>query len=1428
MYIRGRGKIGYITGDKEEPDIDDPSHGTWDAENSMVMTWLVNSMEEEISSNYMCYHTAKELWDNVNQMYSDLGNQSQVYELTLKLGEARQGENNVTKYFNSLKSFWQDLDLFNHYEWKSVEDFNHYRKTVEDHRIFKFLAGLNVEFDEVRGRILGRQPLPSISEVFSEVRREESRRQVMLVKKPMIPTIENSALAAGNVGGRNRRSEDKPKVWCDHCNKSRHTRETCWKLHGKPANWKGSHEGKFTKNPTALEVESGPFSQEQISYIQKLLKPKSESLSAPSASVAHTGSAFSCSFPNKSNPWIIDSGASDHMTCLSHLFHTYDPCSGHEKIRIADGSFAPIAGKGSIFLSPTVCLKSVLHVPKLACNLLSVSKLSQDSNCCVSFFDSHCVFQEQTSGKMIGSAKLKDGLYYFVDEDSENKKAHGYSSVSSTSVMDQVILWHNRLGHPSFAYLQKLLPQLFNDIESSKFVCEHCILAKSHKSSYPSKTYVPSKPFSLIHSDVWGPSRVKTSSGKKWFVTFIDDHTRLCWVYLMSEKSEVCQLFQNFYKMVETQFQSKIRILHTDNGTEYINDVLGQFLKDKGILHQSTCVNTPQQNGIAERKNKHLLEVTRALMFSMNVPKYLWGEAILTATYLINRLPSRVLNFETPLNVFQKCFPDNRLHSILPLKVFGCIVYVHSKNQSKLDPRAEKYVFTGYAPNKKGYKCYNPVTRKSIISMDVTFLENQKYFLQGENSRSQEKEGNFWDIVSNPLPTVILTNEHTKIPETPSITMQGNDDSNTTGETLQLVPKQRNNELLVYTKRKHQQRNNAQAQPDQLQTDHNQNQSHSSENGNSNSGNPPDPTPIVVSNIEHPTHIVSDIEHSVPISDNLPADHYLPIALRKGKRSCTNHPLSKHVSYGKLSQNHSSYVSKVTNMFIPRNIQEALNDPDWNAAVMEEIHALEKNGTWDLVNLPKGQKLVGCKWLFTVKFRADGSVERRKVRLVAKGFTQTYGVDYQETFAPVAKINTIRILLSLAVNLDWSLHQLDVKNAFLNGDLEEDVFMCVPPGFERIYGKDKVCKLKKSLYGLKQSPRAWFDKFGRAVKNQGYCQSQADHTMFYRRSPEGKLTVLIVYVDDIIITGDDYEEIRRLKKKLAQEFELKDLGSLKYFLGMEFARSKDGIFVNQRKYILDLLNETGLLGCKAVETPVEPNIKLKPANPEDVVDREKFQRLVGKLIYLSHTRPDIAFVVSLLSQFMHSPGQVHFEAAYRVLKYLKGSPGQGLMFRKRNNLQIEVYTDADWAGNTSDRRSISGYCTFIGGNLVTWRSKKQSVVARSSAEAELRSLAHGICEAIWIKRVLEELQVPLTVPMKIYCDNKAAISIAHNPVLHDRTKHIEVDKHFIKEKIEEGLICIPYVPTSQQTADILTKGLPCKQFNFLVSKLAMEDIFKPA
>ena len=356
--------------------------------------------------------------------------------------------------------------------------------------------------------------------------------------------------------------------------------------------------------------------------------------------------------------------------------------------------------------------------------------------------------------------------------------------------------------------------------------------------------------------------------------------------------------------------------------------------------------------------------------------------------------------------------------------------------------------------------------------------------------------------------------------------------------------------------------------------------------------------------------------------------------------------------------------------------------------------------------------------MFTVKYKSDGSVERYKARLVVKGYTQTYGIDYLETFAPVAKMNTVRVLLSLAANLGWNLQQFDVKNAFLHGDLEEEIYMEVPPGFES--KKGMVCKLKKALYGLKQSPRAWFGRLTKVMVTLGYKQSQGDHSLFIKHSNLGGVTALLVYVDDMIVTGNDASEMRNLKQCLLKEFDIKELGRLKYFLGIEVAHSEQGIFISQQKYVLDLLRETWKLWCKPIDTPIEFNHGLCEAPDDPIVDKSAYQRLVGRLIYLAHTRPDIAFAVSVVSRFMHNPKETHLKAIHRILHYLKGNPGRGILFKKGESLTLEAYTDADYAGSLDDRRSTSGYCTLLGGNLVTWRSKKQNVVARSSAESEFR------------------------------------------------------------------------------------------------------------
>ncbi|KAJ0603580.1 putative RNA-directed DNA polymerase [Helianthus annuus] len=525
----------------------------------------------------------------------------------------------------------------------------------------------------------------------------------------------------------------------------------------------------------------------------------------------------------------------------------------------------------------------------------------------------------------------------------------------------------------------------------------------------------------------------------------------------------------------------------------------------------------------------------------------------------------------------------------------------------------------------------------------------------------------------------------------------------------------------------------------------------------------------------------------------VPPKRYSP---EKEARS-SQYPMA-NMAAGNLSPEAQAFATSLCSEEIPTTVEQALESKEWREAMEFEMDALNKNDTWEKCTLHPGKKKpVGCRWVFTIKYKPDGTIERYKARVVAKGYTQTYGIDYSETFSPVAKIDTIRVLFSIAANKDWPLLQFDVKNAFLHGELKEEVYMEAPPGFVEDSNPRRVCRLKKSLYGLKQSPRAWFGRFSLAMKKYGFKQSNSDHTLFLKQR-NGLVTCLIIYVDNMIITGNDEEEMTRLKMNLFKEFEMKDLGRLKYFLGIEVLRSRQGIFICQKKYVFDLLAKTGMIDCKPVDTPMMVNQKLYMEENAKLANKGEYQRIVGKLIYLSHTRPDIAYAVGVVSQFMHQPQVTHMEAVWRIIRYLKGTPGHGVLFKTNGHLETQVYTDAYWAGDKGNQRSTSGYFTLVGGNLVTWRSKKQKVVALSSAEAEFRGIARGLAEILWVRKLLTEIGYPPTQSSEILCDNKAAIQISENPVQHDRTKHIEVDRHFIKEKLETGIIELPFVRSEDQ------------------------------
>jgi hypothetical protein len=492
--------------------------------------------------------------------------------------------------------------------------------------------------------------------------------------------------------------------------------------------------------------------------------------------------------------------------------------------------------------------------------------------------------------------------------------------------------------------------------------------------------------------------------------------------------------------------------------------------------------------------------------------------------------------------------------------------------------------------------------------------------------------------------------------------------------------------------------------------------------------------------------------------------------------------------------------------------------PHWRNAMTAEIQALKANHTWILQPLPPGKKPIGCKWVFKTKFRADGSIERHKARLVAKGYTQIEGLDYHDTFAPVAKLVTVRCILAVAAARQWHLFQLDVNNAFLHGNLDEEVYMSPPPGYSTPTATP-VCRLQKSIYGLKQASHNWFFKLCFVLLAAGFIQSQADHSLF-KLSQGQSSTFILVYVDDILIASNDLSTITNFKTVLAYHFHIKDLGKLKYFLGLEVAHSPTGISLNLRKYTLDILADSGHLGTRPTAFPMEQNLKLNNADG----DPSSFQRLVGRLIYLTITRPDIVFSVNILSQFMHQPRQPHYDAAVRVLRYIKFTPGQGLFFPAFSNLQVSAYSDSDWASCPLTRRSTTGFFIQLGTSPISWRTKKQQTISRSFAEAEYQALASTTCELTWLNTLLHDLDVHHSKPMLLYCDNQAALHIAQNPVFHECTKHIEIDCHVVCEKLQSGLITTRHISTSNQLANIFTKALGRDHFQALSRKLGITDL----
>ncbi|CAM8965547.1 unnamed protein product [Rhodiola kirilowii] len=1431
IALSARLKLGFVEGDHPKP-TDPTLKARWQRCNDVIMSWLLCSVSPDVTGQILDSTDVADAWNCLHMMYAG-SNLSRKFALQQEIANLMQGTMTVAKYFEALCGLWRELDAMRERRGCSLSDecvrCQDSARESHENKVMKFLMGLNESLAQIRTHILALETLPQLNVVFDRVSSHEAERnmtkQVTSEASAMFTSNHQSsrqsfknqqftpqssnpqhssqpyqAVSRPYDPSNNTNNKPRQRPFCTHCQQPGHTKETCYKLHGYPQGQK-LYKGRQTigktannaainndDNTTSQTVHSGssnynhnvphvtnPFTNEQINQILAMLKQGSTGTADTQCHMAGICGLTSSSL--KQYSWIIDSGATDHFVCDEHLlFDTYQLVK-ECKISLPDGSSFIVLKAGKCALTPDLILHNVLLVPSFRFNLLSVGKLSRTNKCTVTFTETNCLVQDLAKTTILEIGKLKGGLYLLQAAPSltPGLVASAVGKDASPNI------WHLRMGHMPFAKLRTFLQKYVPDI-STKEICKHCPpchFAKQSKLQFPSSTHLSENIFDMIHCDIWGPFNVPTMSGCKYFLTIVDDKSRCTWTYLLKAKSEVPTLIIQFFELVTTQFGHNIKVLRSDNGGEFFNNKLSTYLKSKGCIHQSSCAYTPQQNGIVERKHRHLLDVARSLRFQSNIPKVFWGDCLLTSTYLINRTPTTLLKGMSPYEVLFGSPP-----SIDNLKVFGCLCYVSTSNilRDKFDPRASPCVFLGYPYGQKGYKVYCLQSHKVLVSRNVIFYE--EIFPYAEQQFSDKGT-----IINTVKPTVapILDFHDTLF-----------DDHCTSSPAENPVP----TDIIT--------------SPGASIPDSFQDSASSSNNFFTTSEDSSDPPAT-----SNPIH-----EPVIPLRKSVRS--HKPPAWQKdyvvgSSYKTSPHSINKVLSYDHCSPAHKHFLGQVTLHKEPKTYSQAIKNPLWEAAMNKEIQALEHNNTWSIAALPPHAHAIDCKWIFRIKYNSDGTIERYKARVVAKGYTQVEGIDYHDTFAPVAKMTTVRCLLAIAATKQWPVFQLDVDNAFLHGDLQEEVYMLTPPGF---YSAEKqqglVCKLHKSIYGLKQASRQWFSRFSDSLLAFGFQQSLEDYSLFTLKT-DNHFIILLVYVDDVVLTGTSPSLINQIKEFIHAKFRIKDLGHLKYFLGIEVARSKEGIFINQRKYALDILAEHSFTDSKPVQTPLETKHGLSKSNSEPISDPTIYRKLVGKLIYLTITRPDLAFAVHTLSQFMATPTVDHLKATHRLLRYIKLAPAQGILFSATSNLRLTGYCDADWASCPITRRSVTGYCMLLGSSVVSWKTRKQAVVSRSSAESEYRSMASACSEIVWLTRLLNDMHIPIVRPVPLFCDSQSAIHLARNPVFHERTKHVEIDCHFVRQFVNSGTIHPTPIHTSEQPADLLTKPLAHDNLIYLSSKLGVTN-----
>ncbi|KAJ9565690.1 hypothetical protein OSB04_001656 [Centaurea solstitialis] len=1305
-------------------------------------------------------HTILKPGNTAHEAWSTLSNLFKDNSNTRAVYLQQQFSNIKLENFSNMAAYCQEVEV------KLLADqLASVSAPVDNQRlVLQLLTGLTEHYDGISTILQNREPLPDFHEARSRLLMEETKRR---------HRTSTSATALATAVSIPRSSPDtliNPSTTTDRGRGRGRTRGR-----GRGRNNAGEDAGSVRQISihTSFFLSLGPLISGPVSYTTR---PNNGQQEIP-AHHAHTPPRQG-QIQDQDPVGYMDTGATSHMTNQQGIISpsVFNACTS-KLITVGNGMTIPTIGQGNHTLPPPfppLKLNNVLCAPQLIKNLISVRRLTTDNLISIEFDPFGFLVKDLKTKAPILRCNSSGDLYPLTTP------LHSLSSPTSTFAAITQDRWHQRLGHPGQNLLHSLKSSsCINYGKPSTTLCQSCVYGKGVKLPFYDSLNKTSLPFDIIHSDLW-TSPVLSTGGHRYYIVYLDDYTNFLWTYPISNKSQVFEKFTHFNNFINTQFERKIKQFQCDNGKEYANNNFQNFCHQNGMYFRFSCPHTSSQNGKAERKIRTINNMLRTLLAQSSLPPNLWHHALEVATYLLNILPSKNHNFLSPTTLLYKCQPTYE-----HLRVFGCLCYpiLPPNAHHKLANRSQPCVFLGYPSNHRGYKCLDLHTHKIFINRHVHFEESIfPYQIRSPTTTSS------YDFLSPPIHPLLWSHISQPNPHQPD----AQPTSNTTPPSSTIPTTQ-----AISTAR----------------------------TSTTTNPTPPNPPPITHTysrrqpgSTQPRSNFLSDNSANVnpaPIDQLTPSQPPAPPLPTRTMHTRSMNGISKQIR-----PNLNFHTSTI--IPVPKNPQVALSIPEWYNAMNDEFSALIKNETWELVPKTPDMHIIRSMWLFKHKFKSDGSLERYKARLVCDGRKQQVGIDCGETFSPVVKPATIRLVLTLALSQSWNIHQLDVTNAFLHGNLTETVYMHQPMGFRHRDYPDHVCRLKKSLYGLKQAPRAWYQRFTDFVLRIGFTQSKSDNSLFIYH--QGSHTAyLLIYVDDIILTTSSDDLRKNLMSSLAGEFAMKDLGSLTYFLGISVTRTGDKMFLSQQAYAKDILHRAAMDSCKPVPTPVDTQSKLSDSSGPLFDDPTTYRSLAGALQYLTFTRPDITYAVQQICMHMHSPRIEHWNALKRILRYIQGTSEFGLLLGPASQLSLLAYTDADWAGCPDTRRSTSGYCVYLGDNLISWSSKRQSTISRSSAEAEYRGVANVVAEICWLRNLLLELHRPLSRATLIYCDNVSAIYLSGNPVQHQRTKHIELDIHFVREHVQRGNVRILHVPSRYQIADIFTKGLPRILFEDFRSSLSIRS-----